>query len=170
MMQFIETSHQYPHKFNFGYFFSSAVKLYQRISIWNLYQALIVQSWLVALRYSKSFIRFFVNKKTMKQKIVNFSFKIFKMTSLRSSKCLKTKWISWGHPDKLTQKLATRQQRDRHDIFMLSLLLASLMLQSLKVFKVEKIHILKSLKINCSNAFCSSFMRLIFHKRSQYDS
>ena len=76
-MQFIETSHQYPHKFNFGYFFSSAVKLYQRISIWNLYQALIVQSWLVALRYSKSFIRFFVNKKNHEAKDSQFLFQNF---------------------------------------------------------------------------------------------
>ena len=86
----------------------------------------------------------------MRHKIVNFSFIILKVKFLRSSKCLKTKWNSPGQPAELIQKLE-KQQHHTHDIHMLSLLLATIMLQFLKVFNAEEFHILKSIKVNCSD-------------------
>ena len=49
-------------------------------------------------------------------------------------------------------------------MFILSLLLIIIMLQSLKAFNAEELHILKShFGVNSSLASCSSFMRLVFH-------
>ena len=42
MVGFIKTFDQHPYRFNFGYFFSFLVKLYQSIWIWNLDQNVIM--------------------------------------------------------------------------------------------------------------------------------
>ena len=53
---------------------------------------------------------------------------------------------------------------------MFLLVLFITMLQVLKVFNAVEIHILKLLKVNCSNSVCSLSMQLIFQKQSQYDN
>ena len=49
MPGFIKTCDQYLYKFKFGHFFSSPVKLYQRIWIWNLDQNLMLALLIMAV-------------------------------------------------------------------------------------------------------------------------
>ena len=48
-----------------------------------------------------------------------------------------------------------------YNITILSLLLVIIMVEPLKVFNAVELNFLKSLKVNCSNTICSSFMRPI---------
>ena len=55
-----------------------------------------------------------------------------------------------------------------HDILILSLLSVITMVELLKVFNAMELHFLISLKVNCSSTACSSSIRPIFNKKSQY--
>ena len=62
-----------------------------------------------------------------------------------------------------------RQKHHTRDILILSFLLAIIMVELLKVVDIVELLSLKLFKVNYSNATCSSFMRPIFDKQSEYD-
>ena len=92
-----------------------------------------------------------------------FVFRMYKMRSLKSSKCWKAEWNSLEQPIKSTQNLQQREQHQTHKIVMLLLLLLCCSYwKSLMVWHTTSW--MKALKVSCSKAACSSSMRLIFHK------
>ena len=106
MVEFLKTRDQCHDKFNFGHFFSSPVKLYQRIWIWNLDQNLIIALLIMAVctvLFWKLYPGFLETRASPRGKRFLFSvqsdvFEIFKMFKNNSKLP--------GQPVELTQKLA----------------------------------------------------------------
>ena len=86
----------------------------------------------------------------------NVQIKIFKILEMFKYNIKFTRAACW-----INSKEKERKKYHTHDILIFSLLLVIIMVYILKVVNASKLHFLKSLKLNCSNAVCSLFMRLI---------
>ena len=115
------------------------------------------------MSYSKSFIRFWVKKipqgksQFLSQNAQHEIFKILKM--------FKNNTKFTGQPVELTQKLATETVTPHLWYFYV----VNIAGDYYKVFNAVELHILKSLKVNCSNTVSSLYMQPIFNKQLPYD-
>ena len=89
------------------------------------------------------------------QNIQNMVFKILKMFKNNTKFTWAAYWINL--------KIRNRDKSTAHDII-LSLSLVIIIVELSKLFNTVELHFFKSLKVNCSNTVCSSFMRPISNK------